>query len=90
LPAHEARHASGQASKRPAAAVHSSTSPTGAATDFGWVDRRFVRDGHIVDLPHEAVTLYVTVHGLGEFPETTRHGDSLVLYRSAWMTRICA
>lgn len=28
------------------------------ATGFGWVDRRFVRDGHIVDLPREAVTLY--------------------------------
>jgi hypothetical protein len=27
-------------------------------TGFGWVDRRFVRDGHIVDLPREAVTLY--------------------------------
>ena len=28
------------------------------AAGFGWVDRRFVRDGHIVDLPREAVTLY--------------------------------
>jgi hypothetical protein len=28
------------------------------ATGFGWIDRRFVRQGYIEDLPREAIVLY--------------------------------
>ncbi len=45
------------------------------ATGFGWVDRRFVRDGHIVDLPREAVTLYFFLAAVGDAQGLSFYAD---------------
>lgn len=35
-------------------------------TGFSWIDRRFVRQGHIRDLPREAIALYFLLIAVGD------------------------
>jgi len=51
------------------------------AAGFGWIDRRFVREGHIEDLPREATILYFFLVAVGD-------GEGLSFYADPTIARI--